>query len=140
MDNAPFVSSFQRLGDLFRNPERFVERDRAARDAIGQCFAVNEFKNKETGVAELLYVVNAGDVRMIQRGEKFRFALKPGSPGRVARELFRQDLDGDFALQLEIPCAIHLAHATFAKQGRDFMEAELCTDGQSHDFAGDYKT
>ena len=49
-----------------------------------------------------------GDVRMIQRGEDFRFALKSREPIGISRERGRQDLDRDLTLQLGIGRPIHL--------------------------------
>ena len=68
--------------------------------------------------------VDGGDVRMIQRGEDFRFALKARQPVRISRQRRRQDLDRDLALQLRVRRPIHLAHAAFADLGGDFVDAE----------------
>ena len=61
-----------------------------------------------------LKVIDRGDVRMIERGEDFGFALEAAHTVGIARKLIRQDLDGDFALQLRIACAIDLAHSALA--------------------------
>ena len=55
-----------------------------------------------------------GDVGMIQRGEHFRFALKPREPIVVGRERGRQNLDGDLAFELRVRRAVDLAHSAFA--------------------------
>ena len=65
-----------------------------------------------------------GDVRMIQRGEDFRFALKPREPIGVSRERRRQDLDRDLAFQLGVGRPIHLPHPAFADLRGDFVDAE----------------
>ena len=65
-----------------------------------------------------------GDVRMVQRGEDFRFALKPREPIVIRRERRRQNLDGDLTLQLRVGRPIHLPHAAFADLGGDFVDAE----------------
>ena len=65
-----------------------------------------------------------GDVRMIQRRERLRFALEPREPLGIARERVGQDLDRDVAIELRIAGAIHLAHAPGAKGGQDFVGAE----------------
>jgi len=61
---------------------------------------------------------------MIQRGEDFRFALKPRKPIGVGRERRRQNLHHDLAFQLRIGRAVHLAHAAGADGGDDFVRAE----------------
>ena len=53
------------------------------------------------------------------------FALKPADAIGVTREFIRQNLDRDFTLQLQIACAIDLAHAPATKQGQYFQSPEL---------------
>ena len=78
------------------------------------------------------------DVRMIQRGERLRFAREPGQPIGIARERVGQDLDRDVAIQLGVARAIHLAHAAFADRRGDFVDAEAGagSEGQWCDYTG----
>ena len=46
MDDPLLVRGFERLGDLLRDRQRFVERDRAARDALRQIVALDEFHHE----------------------------------------------------------------------------------------------
>ncbi len=71
-----------------------------------------------------LQPVDGGDVRMVQGGEHFRFALKARQPIGVSRERRRQDLDGDLTLQLRVGRPIHLPHPAFADLRGDFVDAE----------------
>ena len=68
----------------------------------------------------VLQPVDRRDVRMIERGEDFRFALKPRQPVGVGCERRWQDFDGDVTLQLRIARAIDLAHTPGPKGGKDF--------------------
>ena len=70
-------------------------------------------------------------MRMIQRREYFRLALKARDPIVVSREGRRQDLDGDLALQLGIGGPIHLSHSAFADLRSDLEDAETGPWGQS---------
>ena len=70
------------------------------------------------------------DVRMVQRREHFRFALKACEPIVIRRDGRRQNLDGDLALQLGVGGPIHLAHAAFANLGGDFVDAEPRAGGK----------
>ena len=81
----------------------------------------------------LFEAVDRGDVRMVQRREHFRFALKARQPIVVSGERGGQDLDRDLALQLRVGRAIHLAHPAFADRARDFVDAETGagSEGQS---------
>ena len=66
------------------------------------------------------------DVRMVERREHLRLALEAREPIGVAMERLRQHLDGDVAVQLRVACPIHLAHASRAKCGDEFIRAEVC--------------
>ena len=48
----------------------------------------------------LFEAVDGADVRMIQRGERARFAREPGAALGIGREVRRQDLDRDVATEL----------------------------------------
>ena len=65
-----------------------------------------------------------GDVRMVQRGEDFGFALEAREPIGIAGERLGQHLDRDLAFQLGVRRAIHLAHPAGADLGGDFVRAE----------------
>ena len=74
--------------------------------------------------------VDRGDVRMIQRGEDFRFALETREPIGIGRERRRQDLDRDLALELRVGRPIHLPHAAFADRRGDVVDAEARAGSQ----------
>ena len=76
--------------------------------------------------------VDRGDVRMIQGGEHFRFALEARQPIGVGGERGRQDLDRDLALELRVGRPIHLAHAAFADRRGDVVDAEARAGSQGH--------
>ena len=46
MDDALFVRRFQRLGNLLRNRERLVERNRATRDALREILALDQLHHE----------------------------------------------------------------------------------------------
>ena len=82
--------------------------------------------------------VNVRDVRMIQGGEHFRFALKTREPIGVSGQRRRKNLEGDLTLQLRVRRPIDLAHAAHAERRDDFIEPELRSDGQHARFVGLY--
>ena len=102
MDDPLLVRGFERVGDLLRDRQRLIERNRAARNALRQVVALDEFHHERWTPLRLFEPVDGGDVRMVQRGEDFRFALKTREPIRVRRERGRQDLDRDLAIQLRV--------------------------------------
>ena len=56
----------------------------AARDALRQVVALDQFHHRAgaTPLASLFEAVDGRDVRMVQRGEDFRFALETARAGR----------------------------------------------------------
>src|SRR5215471_5603598 len=59
-------AGFERIGDLFRDRQRLVDRDRAARDPLRQVLAFDEFRDEGRDVRRLLETVDRPDVRMIE--------------------------------------------------------------------------
>src|SRR5262245_33544138 len=68
-------------------------------------------------------------IGMVERGQDFRFPLEPDQSFRTDRDRLGQDLDGDFAFQPRVGCAVHLAHATRANLGGH----EVWTDARARD-------
>jgi hypothetical protein len=53
--------------------------------------------------------VNVCDVLMVQRGQRFGFALKPSDAFSISGKPLRKDLNGDVSVELTIARAIDLA-------------------------------
>ena len=130
MDDALLVRGFERVGDLLRDRQRVGERDRAARDERGQILALDQLHHERGEVGCLLESVDRGDVRMIERGEHFGFALKAREAIGVAGDRRRQHLDRDRPFQIAVGRAIDLAHAAGADGGDDFVGAEARAGGE----------
>ena len=77
MDDPLLVRRFERLRDLPRDRQGLVERDRAARNALREIVALDELHHEGVHARRFLEAVDRGDVRMIQRREGLRLALKP---------------------------------------------------------------
>ena len=115
MDDAALVRGFQRIGDLTRDRERVVERQRTLGDLFRQRLALDELEHQRGAAIHVLEAVNRADVGMIQRRQHARFALEAREAFWIAREQPRQDLDRDLATELLIMGAIDLAHAASAE-------------------------
>ena len=61
---------------------------------------------------------------MVERCERFRFALETSQPLRVAGERVGQDLDRHLALQIRVGGLIDLAHAAGADRGGDLIRSK----------------
>ena len=114
----------------FAMGKRLVERHRAARDALRQIVALDEFHHERGHAPAFFEAVDGGDVRMIQRREHFRFALKAREPIGIGRERGRQDLDRDLTFQPRVGRPIHLPHPAFADLRGDFVDAEARAGGE----------
>ena len=100
------------------------DRNRALRDALRKRRAFDQLHHERVHAVRVLQPVDRGDVRMIQRGEDFRFALKARQAVGVGGERRREDLDRDLTLQLRVGRPIDLPHATHAELRGDFVDAE----------------
>ena len=61
----------QRLGNLFRDRQRFVDRDRPACKALRQILALDQFHHQRAHTAGFFETVNVRDIRMVQGREAF---------------------------------------------------------------------
>ena len=100
-------------------------------DPLRQVVALDEFHDEGGHAPALFEAVYRGDVRMIQRGEYFRFALKARESVVIGRQCRGQDLDRDLALQLRVCRPVDLSHAAFANLRGDFVDAETRAGDES---------
>ena len=61
---------------------------------------------------------------MIERRQHLRFAREAREAIRIVSDSRQQHLDRDVAIQLRIAGAIHLAHASGAEGGEDFVRTD----------------
>ena len=130
VDDPVFVCRFERLRDLSRDRERLLERHESAGDPPGQVFTLDELHHKGRDAVGVFQSIDGRDVRMIQRGKDFSFALKAGQPVRVPRQRRREDLDGDLPFQFRIRRAIDLAHPPRSQRGEDLVRADARAWGE----------
>src|SRR5262249_22318242 len=66
------------------------------------------------------HIIKRTDVRMIQRSDGQGFAREAlFKDGGMISRIWREDLDGNFPVEAQIRCAIHLSHATGSYQRLD---------------------
>ena len=92
MNDPLLVRSLERIGELSRDRERFVEGDGAAGNPLGEIVALDELHDEGVHVRGLFKSVDRRDAGMIQRGEDFGFLLKAGQPFSVLGERRRENL------------------------------------------------
>ena len=119
------MRSFERLGDLTGDRQRFVEREWALRDAVCERRAVDELEDERAHTSRsFLDTVDLRDVRMIERREHLRLALKSRDAIRVGGEQLGKNLDRDVAAQARVARSIHFAHAARADGGHNLVRAD----------------
>jgi len=64
---------------------------------------------------------NLGNVGMIQRRQRLRFAREAHHAVGIGRERVGEDLDRDLAIEPRVTRAIHLAHPSRAERAHDFV-------------------
>ena len=132
MDDVVLVRRVECVGNLSRDVQRLVERNRALGDAIRERRTVHQFHDERAYAIGLFEAVDRRDIGMVERGEDVRLTLEARQSVGVQRERIRQDLDCHVTLQLRVACAIHFAHAAGAKQTGDLIRTEAAARWQGH--------
>ena len=86
MDDSLFVRGLERVGDLSRNWQCFLDREWPLRDPISQRRPFDEFEDQRVHGAGFFEAVDGADVGMIQGGEDLRFASEARKSLRIAGE------------------------------------------------------
>jgi hypothetical protein len=63
-------------------------------------------------------------MRMVESGDRARFAFEAGSCVGIARDVGRKDLDRDRAIEARVARFVHLAHAARAEGREDLVGAK----------------
>ena len=80
------------VGNLPRDLQGFLDRQRPARDALRQCVAGHELEHQQQAARGIFDTVDGADARVVQGREEARFAIEPGQPLRVLTDRPRQPL------------------------------------------------
>ena len=117
------MSRFQTCGNLPRDGEGFVERERAVE--VG---ALHQFHHQ----GALLNAVHGGDIGVIQSGQQLGFALEASHVLSVVGERCGQHFDGYVAVELAVAGAVHFSHAACAEGRQDLVRAESIACRKRH--------
>ena len=129
----PFSWASSRASATWRaRAQGFVEGNRPALEPLGQVLAGDELEHEERLAVRLVEAVDRGDVRVVERGEQVRLAPEAREALFVPRELGRQHLDRDLAVELGVARAEHFAHPPGAEGGGDLVGPETLAGGEAH--------
>ena len=111
---------------------RKMNGHRSAPKQLGDVLAFDQLHHERA----IFDAVDLRDVRVIERRERFGFALKPGQPLGVGCDVRRKHFQRDVPLQFRVFRAIDLAHSSSANRGGDFVGANPGTRGERHGMGG----
>ncbi len=123
MNHALLVSRLERRGDLLRDRQRLLHRNRPLVNPIRERRPFDQFQHERVHATRFLQAVNRTDIRMIQRGQNLRFALEARQPIDIEGEDGREDLECDVAIQGGIAALIDLSHPAAADKSGDMEMA-----------------
>jgi hypothetical protein len=115
MNDAGLVRLRERIGHLAGDLKSLLERRSSASQQLPESRAFDELHHDEELAVELPDVVNGDDAGVVQCRRCSCFVLEPPDGARVGERFDTENLDGDLAAELQIPCAIDPAHAAGAE-------------------------
>src|SRR4029453_12928719 len=124
MDDAEVVRGLERLRNLFRDRQGFVEWNGSTSDPLRQILALDQFHDERAHASAFFEAVDRRDVRVVQRRESLGFASEPGEPVGVFGERLRQDLERDIAIEFRVARPEYLPHPAFADRRGDLVGTE----------------
>jgi len=116
------MGGLERRGDLPRDFQRFVKRNRSLPNAFRECGAFHQLHDQEVWT----YVKETADVGMVERGDYASFTLESFV------EPFGGNLNGDITVQARIASAVDFAHAAGTDRGKYFVGAEFFARRKRH--------
>ena len=131
MDDPVLMGFFERLGDLLRDVDRFVDGNRPTFEPRGEILALDQLEHQKRLAVRFLEAVDGGDVRVVERGEQVRLALETREALGILRDCVGKDLDGYVTTEVLIRGAIDLSHPAFADLGGDPVVGKAGADHAS---------
>src|SRR5215471_21649968 len=98
MYDTAVVRRLERVRDLPRDLERFIDRQRALREPVGERLTLHQLQDESLDAVRLFETVDRRDVRMVQSRQDLRLPPKSRQPIRVRGKRLRQDLDRHVAV------------------------------------------
>ena len=80
--------------------------------------------------------MNGRDVGVVERCQEPRFTIEPQGAVRIRRQIGADHLEGNVAFEPGIMSPVNCAHATFAEQVSDDVDADAAACRDAHSSAG----
>jgi hypothetical protein len=128
VDDALVVGFRDGLGDLFRDLECLVERNRSPRETLLEVLALDQLEGEEGLPVRFLEPIDGGDVRVVEGREEVGFAPEAPQALGVLHHFGRQHLDRDLATQVGVGRPVHLSHPAGAEGRGDPVVRQRLAD------------
>ncbi len=132
MNHALPVGGVESPGDVAGERDRPIHRNGTALQTFGERLSLEQLHHEKRHAVDFADVVNGADVRVGYPGDRPRFTLKSLQLQGRRMPRRRQDLDRDRPIELRVPSAIDLAHASGADWRQDFVTANSFSRSQGH--------
>jgi len=123
VNDAAAVGFFEGVRDFDGDFYGFISGERLVCEASVERLAFEVLHDEEVDSILRADVVKDADVRMLQAGNGFGFAIETGAEFSVGAEMRRENFDGNDALEASIAGFVDLAHAAGADGGLDFVRS-----------------
>jgi len=122
----------QSVGDLSRNRDDPLERERPDGKRLAKGLPFNPFHRDPRHVAALSHVVNRYDRGMIQDRCCSRFDLKAAPKGGIGEQFGRDHFERSVASEARIASAVDLSHSSSPEERLDPVRTEEVTRLERH--------
>ena len=130
VDDSLPVGVGECTGDLDREAQDLIERQRTSAQALREGFSLEMLHHDELNAALLADVVERADVRMADLGDGQGLALETLDALGILRLFWFQDLDRHRPVEAGVGRAIDLSHAAGAEPRNDRVGTQL--DARPH--------
>ena len=132
--DAVLVRERERRGDVGTDVGDLRRREQAVGpDHVAQGATVDVLHHDEGGAVLLAPVEDADDVGLVQAGRRLGLTPEPLDEHRVARELGREDLERDGAVELRVAGEVHVGHAAVRDLADDLVAVGEDGRGRVHE-------
>ncbi len=130
VDDSLVVGGLERVRDLHAERRGLSPCAGSLREPVRERDARHELHDEHAPAIRFEEVVDARDVRVVERGQRTGFPPQPGHARRIAREGLRQDLERHVTAELRVRGPVDLARASLS----DALEGPIVRRqaGQGH--------
>jgi len=111
----------ERVGNLDGVLQDLLDRQRVFHEPLRQRLAFEIFHHQKINSVLMSSVVERANVRMIQTGDRFCFALEALAQFGPVGEMGGENFDGNNSIKPGVTSTVNLSHAARTDSGEDFV-------------------